>query len=89
MNLEIYKIRFTNKFAKNIKKLNKQERKLVYKKIQILSANPFHPSLRTKKVKGLVNIFELSVNMDIRILWEYNNDIIIILLDVGHHSILD
>ncbi len=43
-------------------------------------------ALRTKKVQGLDNVFEMSVNMDIHILWKYENGIIILLLDVEHHK---
>ncbi len=31
---------------------------------------------------------ECSVNMDIRILWYYENDRVILLIDIGHHDIL-
>ena len=33
-------------------------------------------------------LFECSVNMDIRIIWYYEDGVMIILLDVGHHDIL-
>lgn len=36
--------------------------------------NPRHPSLRSKKIQGTDNIFEASVNMDIRITWQYISD---------------
>lgn len=55
-------------------------------KLKLLAQNPFHPSLRTKKVQGLDKVFEMSVNMDIRILWRYENGIIILLIDIGHHK---
>ena len=48
--------------------------------------NPFYPLLRTKKVQGLDNVFEMSVNMNIRILWRYENGVIILLIDIGHHK---
>jgi len=48
-----------------------------------------HPSLRVKKIQGTKNLFECSVNMDICIIWYYENDEIIILVDVGHHNILN
>jgi len=51
--------------------------------------NPYHPSLRTKKIKGFEGLFECSVNIDIRILWRYEGSDIIITLDIGHHSIVD
>ena len=63
-----------------------QEQKAVANKLKLLVQNPFYPSLRTKKVQGLDNVFEMSFNMDIRILWEYENGIIIILPDVGHRK---
>ena len=82
----MYKLKYTKEFEKNLKTLTKQEQKLVAKKLNILTQNPFYPSLRTKKVQGLNNVFEMSVNMDIRILWKYDNGILIILLDIGHHN---
>jgi len=53
-----------------------------------LAENPMHPSLRSKRIQGADNLFESSVNMDIRILWFYEGEQLIILLDVGHHDIL-
>ena len=82
----MYKLKYTKEFEKNLKSLTKQEQKLVANKLKLLIQNPFYPSLRTKKVQGLDNVFEMSVNMDIRILWKYENGIIILLLDVGHHK---
>ena len=82
----MYKLKFTKTFEKSLKKLSPKEQKTVAQKLQLLIQNPFYPSLRTKKVQGIENIFEMSVNMNIRILWQYDNDIIILLLDVGHHK---
>ena len=48
-----------------------------------------HPSLRTKRIQGTKDLFECNVNMDIRIIWYYEGDKLIILVDVGHHDILD
>lgn len=82
----MYKLKFTKTFEKNLKKLSPKEQKAVAQKLQLLIQNPFYPSLRTKKVQGIENIFEMNVNMNIRILWQYDNDIIILLLYVGHHK---
>lgn len=82
----MYKLKFTKTFEKSLKKLSPKEQKAVAQKLQLLIQNPFYPSLRTKKVQGIENIFEMSVNMNIRILWQYDNDIIILLLYVGHHK---
>lgn len=82
----MYKLRYTKEFEKDLKKLSAKEQKAVANKIKILMENPFYPSLRTKKVQGIDNVFEMSVNMDIRILWKYENGVIILLLDIGHHK---
>ena len=82
----MYKLKYTKEFEKNLKALSAQEQKLVASKLKLFVQNPFYPSLRTKKVQGIDNVFEMSVNMDIRILWKYDNGVIILLLDIGHHK---
>lgn len=82
----MYKLKYSKTFAKSLKRLTPDEQKAVASKLKLLIQNPFYPSLRTKKVQGLDSIFEMSVNMDIRILWKYENGVIILLLDVGHHK---
>lgn len=82
----MYELKYTNEFARDLQRLTKAEQKQVASKLKLLVQDPFYPSLRTKKVQGLDGIFEMSVNMDIRILWRYENGVIILLLDVGHHK---
>ena len=82
----MYKLKYTKVFEKDLKKLSASKQKAVAQKLKILSENPFYPSLRTKKVQGFDDIFEMSVNMDIRILWRYENGVIILLIDIGHHK---
>jgi len=79
-------ILFTNRFRKDYKKLSPQIQKIVKEKIVIMQKNPMHPSLRTKKIKGSKDIFECSVNMGIRITWQYQNKDIL-LRAVGEHDI--
>ena len=84
-----YKIAYTRRFEKNYKKLTSSEKRQIKTKVEILSENPFHPSLRTKRIQGTDDLFECSVNMDIRIIWYHEGDQLIMLLDVGHHDILE
>lgn len=84
-----YEFVFTEKFKKHFAKLNNNEKKQLKNKLELLSNNPMHPSLRTKRIQGTKDLFECSVNMDIRIIWFYEGNVLIILLDVGHHDILD
>jgi len=83
-----YQFTFTRKFEKHYKTLVEQEKKQLRRKLEMLSENPMHPSLRTKRIQGIADLFECSVNMDIRIIWQYEDEKLIILLDVGHHDIL-
>ena len=84
----MHKISYTERFKKHYKKINSKEKKQISNKVELLSQNPLHPSLRTKKIRGTEELFECSVNMDIRIIWYYEEERMIILLDVGHHDIL-
>jgi len=69
-----YQFTFTNRFNKNFKSLTQQEKRQLQNKLKLLGENPLHPSLRTKRVKGTTDLFECSVNMDIRIIWHYENN---------------
>ena len=83
-----FKLVPSERFKKHYKTLAAQEKKQVAKTLERLAENPSHPSLRTKRIQGSDGLFESSANMDIRIIWYYEGDKIIILLDIGHHDIL-
>lgn len=84
----MYKLEYSKSFGKSLKKLSANEQWAVAAKLKILIENPLHPSLRTKKLQRLNNVYESSVNMDIRILWKHRDDRLILLINVGHHDIL-
>ena len=84
-----YQFTFTKRFQKLFQKLTSTEKIQLKKKLELLSQNPMHPSLRTKHIQGTDQLYEFSVNMDIRVIWHYENGKIIVLLDVGHHDILE
>lgn len=84
-----YKITYTKRFLKNFKRLNAAEKAQLKKKLELLMQDPLYPSLRTKRIQGTASLFEFSVNMDVRVIWKYEGDTLILLLDIGHHDILD
>ena len=84
-----FQFTYSDRFKKHYKSLATQEKKQLQTKLNLLSKNPYHPSLRTKRIQGSDGLFECSVNMDIRIVWYYEGDKMIILVDVGHHDILN
>ena len=83
-----FQLTFTPRFEKHFNALTAQEKKQVQNKLRLLAENPLHPSLRVKRIQDSTELFECSVNMDIRIIWHFEGDILILLLDVGHHDIL-
>jgi len=83
-----YRFIYSRDFRKHYKKLSTTEKKQITNKLTLLAENPNHPSLRTKRIQGTDRLFESSANMDVRIIWYYEGDKIIFLVDVGHHDIL-
>ena len=83
-----YGFAFTPRLKNHFKDLSAQEKKQLKSKLELLSENPLHPSLRVKRIQGTADLYECSVNMDVRIIWYYEGEKMIILLDIGHHDIL-
>ena len=82
------KITYSERFQKHYKKLSADEKTQFRKKLDVFADNPLHSSLRTKRIKGTDGLFEFSVNMDIRVVWFYEGDSLVALVDIGHHDIL-
>ena len=78
-------IYFSDLFLDGVQRLSVDAKKTLKKKLDLLANNPKHPSMRTKKIKGGEDIFEASVNMDIRITWEFFEDVIL-LRNIGRHD---
>ena len=79
------KIKYSENFKIAVQNLSPEIKKQLKKKLEIMLVNPRHPSLRSKKIKGTENIFEASINMDIRMTWEYISDGIL-LRNIGEHD---
>lgn len=75
----------SDRFKNNYSKLNEEIKKKVKTKLNLMSKNPMHPSLRTKRIQGTENIFEASINMTIRMTWQYVENGIL-LRNVGEHD---
>lgn len=79
-----YRLQLEKNFTKHYAKLTAKERGMVDNKLRILAQDPWHPSLRTKRIQG-TGEFEVSVNMDIHMAIAFEGDRII-MLDVDHHD---
>jgi len=83
-----YKIIPSKEFYRELKSLSSIDKERVAGKLLIFEENPFHPSFRTKKMKGGFDCYESSINMDIRIFWYFQDDKIIVLTKIGHHDVI-
>ena len=80
---------YTQRFKKAFNALSNIEKQQFQKKMEIFVQNILHPSLRTKKLHGQNDLYESSINMDIRIIWYLENEELIVLIDIGHQDILN
>ncbi len=85
------KTKWSRNFAKGLKHLDQKTQTKVRKKLKLFFENKHHPSLRYKKIQALKNekppVFEISIDMSIRItLQEFEDHIY--LRSIGGHDIL-
>jgi len=80
------KIRRTNSFLKDYKKLPEEIKSKVNKNLSLLFENPRYPSLRLKKLKG-TDKFEIRISKGYRLTLRYH-DQILELRRVGTHDLL-
>jgi len=83
----MYRLVIEDSFRKAYEKLSKNEQKTTDRKLILLANDPWHKSLRVKKIQT-TELFECSVNMDVRIAFRFVEDTLIILLDIDHHDTL-
>lgn len=83
------KLQITRRFKRSFQKLTKEEQQAFQKQIELLLPNPtapFHPSLRIKNIQVTANIFECTINKDIRMTWQYQQSEFILLRNIGKHD---
>jgi mRNA-degrading endonuclease RelE of RelBE toxin-antitoxin system len=83
---EPLKLTLTERFRKSVLELDPETRDRLKKQIGLLAADPRHPSLRVKKIKGTGSIFEVRVDRDIRFTFEFGGRHEIALRVVGPHD---
>ena len=86
-----FKLAPAKQFTKMLKAQPPGLEKQLKKTLKHLQENPAHPSLRSKKYQSIEGVWESSINMKYRILWQYgvNQPDTIILLAIGDHNILE
>ena len=83
--------RFTRQFEESLAAQPDEIIDLFEKKLEIFLTDMFHPSFRTKKIKGLKKkiIWEASLTMNYRFTFQIGEDDTIIFRNIGKHSILN
>ena len=82
------KIRRTNRFKKDYQKLPSDIQQVVDQKLVFLLRDLHHPSLRVHKLRGVKGLWEFSVTMNYRVIFEIEGAYYV-LLGVGPHRIVD
>lgn len=86
--MKIKEFFYSREFHKSINKFSSQEKRKITKRIDLFLTDPFHPTLKTHKLKGaLSNYWSFSISYHWRILFEFINEETVDFLDVGTHEI--
>jgi mRNA interferase RelE/StbE len=80
------RLTLTERFRKSALELEPDVREKLKKQLGLLAADPRHPSLRVKKIRGTGSVFEARVDRDVRFTFEYGGRHEIILRVVGPHD---
>jgi mRNA interferase RelE/StbE len=83
---ERLKLTLTERFRKSVLELEPEIREKLKKQVGLLAADPRHPSLRVKKIRGTASVFEARVDREFRFTFEYGERQEIILRVVGPHD---
>jgi mRNA interferase RelE/StbE len=82
------KVRRTDRFRRDYQNLPLDIRQRVDQKLRFLLRDPRHPSLRIHKLRGVEGLWEFSVTMNYRVIFEIEGEYYV-LLGVGPHRIVD
>ncbi len=78
---------WTPLFRRDFRSLPFNVQQRAKKAIGLLVENPSHPSLRTKKMQGVKDIWEASVTLSYRLTYQRTGDTIV-LRRIGTHDVL-
>ncbi len=81
----MYRIEFSNKSIKSLKKIPSAYRKLIIEKIENLATNPYEET-NVKALKGITDTFRLRVAKYRIIFTIQDNQLIIFIIDIDHRK---
>lgn len=80
------RLTLTERFRKSALELGPEVREKLEKQLGLLAADPRHPSLRVKKIRGTGSVFEARLDREHRFTFEFGGRHEIILRVVGPHD---
>ena len=80
-------VRLTRRFERAYKRKPKGLQQALTEAIVRLQTDPSYPSLRVKKIRGIQDVWEASINMKHRMTFEYSPDGIILRNCSGHEAL--
>ena len=87
MDERIVAVQLTRRFERAFKRKPADLRQALAEAIERLQADPSYPSLRVKKVRGISDVWEASIDMKHRLTFEYGPDGIILRNCNGHEAL--
>lgn len=82
------KIEYSSKFRKAYKKLPEEIKDIAEKKEEVFRKNPFHPQLKTHKLKGqLSDFYSFSISYQFRIVFHFGSEDVVVFDLVGTHAV--
>lgn len=83
-----FEVLYSTGFKRAVKKLPKKLRDVLVEKGRLFTDDPFHPTLRTHKLVGLLSGFwSFSLDYRYRVIFEFVDKQKIMLHSVGDHSV--
>ena len=77
---------FKRSYKKRIKNFSKIQKKF-QSAIALFAEDPFQPKLRTHKLSGeLEDIWAFYVDYDCRVIFEFLDEMTVLLIDIGSHD---
>jgi len=81
-------VNYSSFFKRRYKQLTDQQKSDFKQAIQLFIENPFHPKLKTHKLKGKWEGFwAFSINYSHRVLFKFSGKDMVDFINVGDHSI--
>ncbi len=78
-------VEFTRRFIRAYERLRREEQQAILEAVDQVQSDRDHPSLRTKKIQGRLDIWEVRASRDLRLTCQLAPDHIVFGV-CGHHD---